>query len=45
MPYECSVCQYEYTNNDDRKTPKLLPCSHTVCISCLNLLVKGKQVQ
>ena len=44
MASECSVCLREYANKDGRK-PKLLPCSHTVCISCLKLLVKEEEVQ
>ena len=31
---ECSVC-YENYEQDGEKCPKLLPCSHTVCLRCL----------
>ena len=42
MTTECGVCHEEYADSDERK-PKLLPCSHTVCISCLNLLVDDEE--
>ena len=34
---ECSVC-YENYEQDGEKCPKLLPCSHTVCLRCLRHL-------
>ena len=30
----CSICLEEFTHDGDR-CPKLLPCSHTLCVSCL----------
>ena len=33
----CPVCLEEFTHDGD-KCPKLLPCSHTVCIKCLGQL-------
>ena len=30
----CPVCLEEFTHDGD-KIPKLLPCSHTLCVSCL----------
>ena len=38
---ECGVCseEYEATGN---MCPKMLPCSHTVCLRCLQQLVAGK---
>ncbi len=34
---ECSICCEEYTEDGDH-TPKLLPCSHMVCLLCLHKL-------
>ena len=34
---ECNVC-YESYEQDGEKCPKLLPCSHTVCLQCLRHL-------
>ena len=36
---ECSVCMEEY-GKEDEKCPKLLPCSHTLCLLCLKILVE-----
>ncbi len=37
MDAECSVCFESYTQDGDR-VPKLLPCSHTLCLQCLQQL-------
>ena len=34
---DCPVCLEEFTDDGD-KCPKLLPCSHTLCIKCLGQL-------
>ena len=39
MPEECTICTYEYQAEGDR-CPKLLTCSHTVCLECLRQLVQ-----
>ena len=35
----CSICLEEFTHDGD-KCPKLLPCSHTLCIKCLGQLMR-----
>ncbi len=37
MAIECNICCEEYTEDGDH-TPKLLPCSHMVCLLCLQRL-------
>ncbi len=32
----CNVCYLQF--DEDLVKPKLLPCSHTVCIQCLRVL-------
>ena len=44
MDTECSVCMENYDTEGDR-CPKLLPCSHTVCLRCLRQLTRGRRVQ
>ncbi len=39
----CSVCTDDYQDTGTR-IPKLLPCSHTVCLGCLGSMVQGGQV-
>ena len=39
----CSVCLEEFTHDGD-KVPKLLPCSHTLCLSCLRQLSRANQL-
>ena len=46
---ECSVCLEEFTKEGDR-CPKLLPCGHTLCVSCLGAVsqlisLKGLEIQ
>ena len=36
----CSVCLEGFTQ-DGNKVPKLLPCSHTLCLSCLKQLLRA----
>ena len=38
----CSVCLEEFTHDGD-KVPKLLPCSHTLCVSCLEKLRRANR--
>ena len=35
---ECIICLEEY------KDPKILPCSHTLCLGCLKRLVKRHKI-
>ena len=37
MATECSVCMDNFQSDGD-KCPKLLPCSHTLCLQCLQQL-------
>ncbi len=37
---ECSVC-FEPFARDGEKQPKLLPCTHTLCLWCVGQLVNG----
>jgi len=40
--FDCSICCCKY--NRGANTPKILPtCGHTVCASCLDQLLEGKQ--
>ena len=39
MAEECAICTYEYQVEGNR-CPKLLRCSHTVCLDCLRQLVQ-----
>ena len=36
----CPICLEEFTHHGD-KCPKLLPCSHTLCLSCLGQLLRS----
>ncbi len=40
MATECAVCMEVFTADGDR-VPKLLPCSHTLCLGCVRLVVRG----
>lgn len=39
----CSICLENYNREDQR--PKLLPCSHTACLPCMQQIVAQAQVQ
>ena len=39
MAEECAICTYEYQVEGNR-CPKLLTCTHTVCLDCLRQLVQ-----
>ena len=39
MANECPVCLENYENEGDR-CPKLLSCSHTLCVECLRQLIQ-----
>ena len=38
---ECCVCLEQFEMDGD-KTPKLLPCTHTLCLQCLQELSDGR---
>ncbi|KAJ8312696.1 hypothetical protein KUTeg_010069 [Tegillarca granosa] len=40
---ECGICQEEY--NEGSKTPRLLPCLHTLCSDCLRRLVHNNVIE
>ena len=46
MSIECSIC-FEKYQEEGEKCPKLLPCSHTLCLQCLEQLVNqgGRRLQ
>ena len=44
MSTACCVCFETYVD-DGVRCPKLLPCSHTICIQCLKKLVEEGRVQ
>ena len=44
MAVECSVC-FENFGREGERCPKLLPCSHTVCLRCLRQLARGRRLQ
>ncbi len=44
MTTECSICLEIYTKVGEG-VPKLLPCSHTACLWCLQELVKGSSLE
>ena len=41
---DCTVC-FETFSEVGNKCPKLLPCSHTLCLECLTQITRGTQVQ
>ena len=41
MSTECSVCMENF-QRDGHKCPKLLPCTHTLCLQCLQQLSNGR---
>ena len=40
MTTECPVC-FDTYQNEGEQCPKLLPCSHTVCLNCLGQLARN----
>ena len=42
MAVECSVCMENF-GKKGKRCPKLLPCSHTVCLQCLRRLAKAEK--
>ena len=40
----CQVCFEEFTEDDDH-VPRLLPCTHTLCHSCVGQLIKGQKIE
>ncbi len=40
MATECTVCFEPYTSEGE-KQPKLLHCTHTLCLQCVEQLVMG----
>ena len=43
MATECSICLEKYEKQGD-KIPKLLPCSHTVCLQCTGQLIQNSKL-
>ena len=43
MATECSICLEKYEKQGD-KIPKLLPCSHTVCLQCTRQLIENSKL-
>ena len=41
MATECCVCMEQFHLDGD-KCPKLLPCTHTLCLQCLQHLSNGR---
>ena len=41
MAVECSVCMENFQRDGD-KCPKLLPCTHILCLQCLQQLSNGR---
>ena len=39
----CPVCFDEYTETDER-IPKILPCSHSLCEKCLEVLIRNNKM-
>ncbi len=40
---ECTRCKQPFSAETEQKTPKLLPCSHGVCLECLEKEEKEKE--
>ena len=40
----CPVC-FEHFEQDGDYLPRLLPCSHTVCESCVKQLIRNKKLE
>ena len=43
MATECSICLEKYEKQGD-KIPKLLPCTHTVCLQCARQLIENSKL-
>ena len=43
MATECSVCLEKFEKHGD-KIPKLLPCTHTVCLQCAGQLIQNSKL-
>ena len=43
MATKCSICWEKYEKQGD-KIPKLLPCSHTVCLQCTRQLIENSKL-
>ena len=35
---KCPLCLYEYQDAAGSRKPKVLPCSHTLCLQCLEVI-------
>ena len=42
--YSCQVCFEEFTE-DDEHVPRLLPCTHTLCHTCIGQLIKNNKIE
>ena len=40
----CHVCLEEFTKSDDH-IPRLLPCTHTLCTSCIKQLIRDNKLE
>ena len=40
----CQVCFHEFTE-DDEHIPRLLPCTHTLCESCIGQLIENNKLE
>ena len=45
MVTECGVCFELFEDEGTTKCPKLLPCSHTFCVSCLTQLEENGAIK
>ena len=41
---QCQVCFEEFTDDGDR-IPRLLPCTHTLCHTCIRQLIQGDWIE
>ena len=41
----CSVCFNQYGEGNNEFTPRLLPCSHTVCEQCIKQLIEEQKLE
>ena len=42
--FSCQGCSKEFTDDDDH-IPRLLPCGHTLCQTCIGQLIKGDWIE